>query len=106
LRDLKDFMLPTADGSLPLYYFPILLQEKESLLHHARKRHIELIAWPTRTPIYPLDNARDLLAYGYEPGRCPMAEDVAAKLVGLPTHSRITASDRRRIIDCLTRWKS
>lgn len=101
LKGLKHLTLPAAGTSQPLYYFPVLVQNKEALLRRACTKRIELIAWPRRTPIYPIENERDLLAYGYKSGTCPVAEEVAAKLIGLPTHSRITAKDRNRIIALL-----
>jgi dTDP-4-amino-4,6-dideoxygalactose transaminase len=101
LRSCKNLDLPVAVTSQPLYYYPVLTDNKEEILRSARKRHVELIAWPIRTPIYPIENEQDLLAYGYEPGTCRTAEDVAKRLIGLPTHDKITAKDRRRIIDLL-----
>ncbi len=101
LRGLKHLILPIAETPQPLYYFPVLVENKEALLRQARRKHIELIAWPLKTPIYPIENEQDLLAYGYRPGTCPVAEEVATKLIGLPTHSRITAEDRNRIIALL-----
>ena len=97
----KDLDLPAAMTSQPLYYYPVLTENKEEIIRIARKRHVELIAWPIRTPIYPIENEQDLLAYGYELGTCLTAEDVATRLIGLPTHSKITAKDRHRIIDLL-----
>ncbi len=103
-RDLSaanNLKLASVNAEQPLYYFPILAPNKPELLRQAQARHVELIAWPAKAPIYPFESAQDLRAYGYEPGACPVAEDVAAKLVGLPTHSKITAEHRRRIISLL-----
>jgi dTDP-4-amino-4,6-dideoxygalactose transaminase len=102
LRNFKGLNLPAAGMSQPLYYFPVLVGNKEELLKKARRRRIELIAWPTRTLIYPIENKQDLPAYGYEPGTCPVAEEVATQLIGLPTHCKITTQDRNRIVDLLT----
>jgi dTDP-4-amino-4,6-dideoxygalactose transaminase len=101
LTGTKDLDLPAAGTSQPLYYFPVFVRNKERLLEEARKRHIEIIAWPKKTPIYPVECERDLLRYGYEPGNCPVAERAAATLVGLPTHEKITNEHRKRIIDLL-----
>jgi dTDP-4-amino-4,6-dideoxygalactose transaminase len=101
LSGVKDLGLPAAGTSQPLYYFPVVVQNKESLLREARKKRIELVAWPIKTPIYPLERKQDLLAYGYEPGTCPIAEEVATRLIGLPTHNKITAEIRDRIADLL-----
>jgi dTDP-4-amino-4,6-dideoxygalactose transaminase len=101
ITDMRHVEVATVDTSLPLYYFPVLVRDKPTLLQSARRQRIELIAWPRRTPIYPIDDASRLSAYGYEPGRCPVAESVAARLVGLPTHSRITARHRTRLMTLL-----
>jgi dTDP-4-amino-4,6-dideoxygalactose transaminase len=100
LYDSKHLKLP-CEPLQPLYYFPVLVENKDELLRKARRKQIELIAWPIRTPIYPIENERNLPAYGYEPGACPVAENVAATLIGLPTHSKITAGHRRRIVNLL-----
>jgi perosamine synthetase len=101
LSGIKDLDLPAARTSQPLYYFPVFVRNKERLLEKARKKHIEIIAWPRKTPIYPVQRLGDLQRYGYEPGSCPVAEKVALKLVGLPTHEKITSSTQSRIIDLL-----
>src|SRR4029077_7988010 len=72
--------MPTVDTSLPLYYFPVLVKDKSGLLNAARRRGIELIAWPRSTPIYPIDDETRLAAYGYAPGKCPVAESVSTRL--------------------------
>lgn len=97
LGDIGDLVMPAAEATQPLYYFPVLVDNKFELLERARKRLIELVAWPTRTPIYPLEHAEDLVRYGYESGSCPEAERIARRLVGLPTHLRITPGTRRRV---------
>jgi len=99
LGDLDGLRLPPADVRQPLYYFPVLVERKEELLNAARTRQIEIIAWPMRAPIYPIVDIESLHQYGYRPGSCPVAEEVAAKLVGLPTHARMAAEHRARVID-------
>ncbi len=101
LSGIKDLDLPAAGTSQPLYYFPVFVRNKERLLEEACKRHVEIIAWPRKTPIYPVQRERDLHEYGYEPGTCPVAERAAAMLVGLPTHHKITTVHRKRIIDLM-----
>ncbi len=71
------------------------------MLEEARRKRIEIIAWPIKTPIYPIEMEKDLLPYGYEHGSCPIAEKVASKLVGLPTHDKIKAKERNKIINLL-----
>jgi dTDP-4-amino-4,6-dideoxygalactose transaminase len=102
----ESLQLVPISAAHPLFYFPVLANNKRELLSEARTRRIEVIAWPTSTPIYPIEHARELRAYGYEPGCCPVAEDVAGRLIGLPTHMQITPSDRRRIVTLLAGTKN
>lgn len=103
-RSSPDFdLIPAVKNEVaqPLYYFPILARNKPGLLRAAQSRHVELVAWPLSAPIYPLERTNDLRNYGYEPGVCPVAEAIAERLVGLPTHSRMTDAERRRVIELL-----
>jgi len=99
LEDLHGLRLPPADVGQPLYYFPVLVERKQELLNAGRAKQIEIIAWPMRAPIYPIEDIESLHQYGYKPGSCPVAEEVAAKLVGLPTHARMRAEHRARVIE-------
>ena len=92
---------PYDSGRVPLYYYPLLSDNKAALLQRARKSRIELVPWPVAAPIYPLEHVDELSVYGYRSGACPQAEALAGGLVGLPTHPRITPAVRRQIIDFL-----
>ena len=93
--------LPPVAESVPLYYFPVLVENKEALLEKARRARIELAAWPIRAPLYPVERENDLPKYGYEPGSCPVAEDVARRLVGLPTDLKTRERQREGVISLL-----
>jgi len=99
LRECRHIEQPVKEQGWPLYYFPILVSNKERLLKKAKKSFVEIVSWPTRTPIYPIEKEKDLLKYGYQPGSCPVAEKVASQLVGLPTHPKISSKERLRIIN-------
>ena len=101
LTGLDDVRPLRADNAQPLYYFPVLARDKRELLRRARALRIELVAWPVAAPIYPLGDIEDLRQYGYVPGACPSAEDVARCLVGLPMRPGIRHADRRRAIELL-----
>jgi hypothetical protein len=96
---LPGVRLSGVDEQQPLYYFPILVERKQELLRAARSQQIEIIAWPMSTPIYPIEHADSLRQYGYTPGSCPAAEEVAARLVGLPTDTHTHGAHRERIIE-------
>lgn len=94
LRGIKGLKTPCAGATEPLYYFPALVEEKRELLRRARRRLLEIIPWPLQTPIYPIEREADLPAYGYSPGSCPVAEETARCLIGLPTASAVDQRQR------------
>lgn len=93
--------LPPVGAGQPLYYFPVRSRRKQELLAEAVRRRIELIAWPRIMPIYPVESESQLRRYGFDPASCPVAMRVAAELIGLPTHDRITPRRREKIIHLL-----
>jgi dTDP-4-amino-4,6-dideoxygalactose transaminase len=103
LAGMTDIERPIEDLSRPLYYYPVFVERKQELLRRARRRSIELVAWPINTPIYPIEDESLLPAYGYRPGSCPTAEAVAGKLVGLPTDHATAPRHRRAVVDLLAR---
>lgn len=98
--------IPRRDEQEPLYYFPVLVKQKDALLRLARRRRIEVVSWPIRTPIYPIVDPADLRTYRYEPGHCPQAEQVATRLIGLPTDLATSAGHRAAVIELLERHGS
>jgi dTDP-4-amino-4,6-dideoxygalactose transaminase len=77
--------LPIRSVAEPLYYFPVLIRDKAGLLDSAREHRVEIVAWPISRPIYPVETDADLRLLDYPIGGAPVAESVAARLVGLPT---------------------
>ena len=98
LQSSPELLIPAAADESVLYYFPVRVRRKDELLHRARERKIELIAWPLRTPIFPLEHAADAADLGYETGMCPQADRMASELVGLPTELEITSDHRQAIV--------
>jgi dTDP-4-amino-4,6-dideoxygalactose transaminase len=105
LTERPGLSMPAPVTDEPLLYFPVLVPHKSALLAEARRRHLEIVAWPGSTPIYPIERADALNRYGYAPGSCPGAERVARSLVGLPTDPRISPPHRARIIDLVAGWR-
>ena len=101
LSGTPNLTLPCPTPENPLYCFPVLVRGKEALLRKARRQRIELIPWPMRTPIYPVEKENELPRYGYQPGSCPVAEGVARRLVGLPTDLATRASQRAAVVELL-----
>jgi dTDP-4-amino-4,6-dideoxygalactose transaminase len=86
-----------AADAAPLLYFPVLMDRKPDLLNEARRRRLQVVAWPGSTPMYPIEQMDTLTRYGYVPGSCPAAEATASRLVGLPTEPEVTAGIRQAI---------
>jgi dTDP-4-amino-4,6-dideoxygalactose transaminase len=101
LGDLNTIALIPGATDFPLYYFPVLARRKHRLLDAARQRGLELIAWPTSTPIYPIEREIELRQCEYEPGSCPNAEARAGTLLGLPVDLRTTDNDAGALIELL-----
>ena len=85
----------------PLYYYPILATHKPALLEAARRRRLELIAWPLSTPIYPIERVAELEQSEYTPGSCPHAELTANSLCGLPVALTSSRASAERLIALL-----
>ena len=94
--------IPAIGLDRPLLYFPVLTARKQATLAAAKSKRLPIIPWPGSTPIYPVERLDALRSYGYEPGSCPVAESIAARLIGLPTEPDITPGHRQRIADLVT----
>jgi dTDP-4-amino-4,6-dideoxygalactose transaminase len=101
LKGCSSLLLPGYSYAQPLYYFPVRSKRKREVLDQARRRGIELIAWPDRTPIYGVEDTSQLKQYGLDPATCPVATELAAELIGLPTHDKITPKHRQQIVNLL-----
>jgi dTDP-4-amino-4,6-dideoxygalactose transaminase len=98
LRDKPELLIPAAANGDVLYFYPVRVRNKPEVLREAEQRRLELIAWPVRTPIFPLEDAAQASSLGYEIGMCPQADRTAEELVGLPTHEQITREHRQAIV--------
>lgn len=76
--------------------YPLLANDKDTLLEQARKAKVELADWYS-TPIHPL-TGKDLELVRYEAGLCPNAEKRCKQIVTLPTHMAVKEKDVERIV--------
>jgi perosamine synthetase len=84
----------------PVYLrYPVLVEDKRSVLAEARKSRAEVGDWFT-SPIHPVPEESWKLV-GYEKGSCPIAERACKRLVNLPTYKRVREEDILRIISVL-----
>jgi dTDP-4-amino-4,6-dideoxygalactose transaminase len=100
----REYSVPAAMDGTFLYYFPVCIRRKEELLRKAEEQKVEIIAWPVRNPIFPLENDADAVSLGYKPGMCPQADRIGRELVGLPTEEQIDAAHRQKITSLVTRY--
>lgn len=94
--------IPTSPKNC-LYYAPMLIEDKETMLATARRHRRELIAWPISLPIFPIENREELAYCGYREGSCPNAERIARSLCGLPLDIDTETGDVRAMVDLLRR---
>lgn len=80
--------------------YPLLANDKDTLLEQARKAKVELADWYS-TPIHPL-TGKDLKLVRYEAGSCPNAEKRCRQVVTLPTYMGVKEKDVERIVHFLT----
>jgi dTDP-4-amino-4,6-dideoxygalactose transaminase len=106
LRDVPTISSPLGRVEEPLYYYPVLTDRKQELLRRARARRIQVVAWPNRTPIFGVDDPVFLARFGYGLGTCPVAEAVAARLVGLPVGPDVGPRHRRRVVELVREMAS
>ena len=104
-QKLKDrFEMPfleEEEGAFPIFMrFPILTNKNtDQILKKAAERKIYLNdAW-RKSPIVPEDT--DLEKMRYKLGSCPRAEELAKRIVNLPTHINISFEKAGRIVNFL-----
>jgi dTDP-4-amino-4,6-dideoxygalactose transaminase len=82
------------DSNTVLARYPLLVENKSELLERARRARVELASW-YGTPVHPLPRESWPQVH-YVAGSCPNAEAAAARIVSLPTHSRVRPADIAR----------
>ena len=103
LKNTK-FVPPLAkswENITPIFMrYPILTNlDTDEILQEARKRKIYLDDGWRKTPIVPPDTKIDKMKYIL--GSCPKAEEIAKKILNLPTHINISKEDAKKIIELL-----
>ena len=87
---------PTAVGDeVCCIRYPILVQRRASIADVLLRDGVEPGLWFSAPISSPSVNAA---LFGYEAGRCPTAEDVACRVLNLPTNVRLRESDLERIV--------
>ncbi len=97
LSDKKVKLQKLLPGARSTYLrFPLEVTNKTSLLHAARHARIEIGDW-FNSPLHP--KIHRLGDFGYQIGICPKAEEVARRIINLPTHVGVNMSSARRIVE-------
>lgn len=93
LKNSVKFQEQNTKSSLNYSYFPIVLENEEQLLRVQKKMNDQNI-FPRRY-FYP---ALDTLSYIEPKQYCPIARDIASRILCLPIYSDLSESDQLRII--------
>jgi perosamine synthetase len=98
------FSLPLPfipENKKPVFMRYPVLTEKDSreILEKARKKKIYLNDGWRKSPINPAGS--DLEKLGYSRGSCPKAEEIAGKIINLPTHIRISPWHFKKLVSFL-----
>ncbi len=81
--------------------YSILMKKGKTnnILKQARKQKIFLNDGWCKAVVVPIDTDQEKM--GYKQGNCPVAEDVAHRIINLPTHIGITKKDAKKISNFL-----
>ena len=80
--------------------FPLLVDDRSSVISEARKQRIELGDW-FNAPLHP--SLANESAFGYEAGMCPVADDVSSRIVNLPTHTGVSLEVAEKVATFIER---
>lgn len=91
----KDFPIKYTN---PLLRFPFIASDKKKALEYFAKKGVYLGDWYSQV-IDPI--GVDLKKLQYTKGSCPKAEEMATKLINLPTYPTMTIKDAEKVISLL-----
>lgn len=97
---LGDAATPEADQ--PLVRYPLRVSDRERFLADAMKVSVEVGTW-FECPLHPAET--DPAVFDYRDGMCPVSERVAAEMVNLPTHLRISRRSARRFVEFARKYE-
>jgi len=78
--------------------FPVLVHNRDAMLEVARSARLEWGDW-FDAPLHP--RQANSCSFGYQDGCCPRSEWVAARLLNLPTHPKVSADEAQRLVSTL-----
>ncbi|MDD3386677.1 MAG: aminotransferase class V-fold PLP-dependent enzyme [Candidatus Pacebacteria bacterium] len=83
--------------------YPIIINNPSKILSELRKYNIYLNDGWSGSPIMPKLTSLEKVCYSL--GSCPKAEEVANKIISLPTHINISKKDAKLIFDSLEKLR-
>ncbi|MCX6764294.1 MAG: aminotransferase class V-fold PLP-dependent enzyme [Candidatus Nealsonbacteria bacterium] len=106
LKESPAFLLPFSKNKeqkeIIFMKYPVLVQDSEKILKEFRKKRILLNDGWRKVPVVPPGN--DIKKMGYIFGSCPKAEEVASKILNLPTHINLSKEKAKEIADLLKKF--
>lgn len=101
IKELADVVSMPVTKRLPLLRFPIFIAKRDNILSSLQKQGIYLGNWYANV-IDPKDvNVKAIL---YKRGSCPNAENIATKILNLPTYPMMTVTDAQKVITALKNY--
>ncbi len=94
-------LVPQVSGRPSWLRFPILIQNKQSMLDHLRRSKIFIGDTWYDAPLAP---KRYIPLTDYKLGSCPRAEKLTEQIVNLPTHRHITPQIAQNICAKIKEW--
>jgi len=102
LSQMKAQICPSKEIELVYMRYPIFIDDAKEIRERLKKKNIFLDdGWHT-LPIVP--PGTDLEKMNYTKGSCPRAEEVARKILNLPTNINISRKETKRIVDTLLKF--
>ena len=92
------FLKPANKNSIYMKY-PLIVNNPSKVFNELRKKNIYLNDGWSGSPIMPKLTSLEKVCYSN--GSCPNAEEIANKIISLPTHINISKRDAKLIFDSL-----
>lgn len=91
----------TQKNDIPFLRFPLIIEGKEEILRFFRKKGIYIGNWYSSV----IDPRGVLLEkVYYKKGMCPLAEELAAKVINLPTYPTMEEEDTQKIVTLMQEY--
>ncbi|MCP4087557.1 MAG: aminotransferase class I/II-fold pyridoxal phosphate-dependent enzyme [Actinomycetia bacterium] len=91
------------DDNASYLRYPLRVSDPASLIKHLKSKGIYISDTWYEAPVSP---ARSMSKTNYESGRCPLSEQVASRMINLPTHVNVDAADAEKITERINQWLS